>query len=104
MCNFCMQRFEFAICFKQGLDSIVIPLIRYPLILGTLFIGVQPLTGRTAENAFSYFRSDAGRQVGTGPLPARLEDPQALNWRIDLDSGHSTPVIRGGKIFLTTYR
>lgn len=82
----------------------MIPLIRYPLILGALIIGFQPPTGRTAESAFSYFRSDAGRQVGTGPLPARLEGSQALNWRIDVDSGHSTPVIRGGKIFLTTYR
>ncbi len=53
---------------------------------------------------FSYFRSDAGLQTGTGPLPDQLEDPAALNWRISLDSGHSTPILCAGKIFLTTYR
>jgi outer membrane protein assembly factor BamB len=57
-----------------------------------------------AESQLSYFRSDAGRQTGTGPLPDRLDAPEALSWRVALDSGHSTPVIRGGKIFLTTYR
>jgi len=57
-----------------------------------------------ADPQLTYFRSDAGLQTGTGPLPDRLEDPAALNWRVSLDSGHSTPVVRAGKIFLTTYR
>jgi outer membrane protein assembly factor BamB len=56
-----------------------------------------------ADSRFSYFRSDAGLQTGTGPLPGRLDVPGALAWRTSLDSGHSTPVIRAGKIFLTTY-
>src|SRR5690348_10010995 len=56
------------------------------------------------DNVPAYFRSDAGLQTGTGPLPDRLEDAGALTWRVALDSGHSTPVIRAGKIFLTTYR
>jgi outer membrane protein assembly factor BamB len=64
----------------------------------------QAPLARSAETQLSYFRSDAGLQTGTGPLPYRLDDPQTLNWRIALDSGHSTPVIRAGKIFLTTYR
>lgn len=57
-----------------------------------------------ADARFTYFRSDAGLQTGTGPLPDHLDAPEALAWRIALDSGHSTPVIRAGKIFLTTYR
>jgi outer membrane protein assembly factor BamB len=57
-----------------------------------------------ADNLLSYFRSDAGLQTGTGPLPDRLDSAEALVWRSSLDSGHSTPVIRAGKIFLTTYR
>lgn len=56
------------------------------------------------ESALTYFRSDAGLQTGTGPLPDRLDDAASLTWRVALDSGHSTPVIRAGKIFLTTYR
>lgn len=56
------------------------------------------------ESSLTYFRSDEGLQTGTGPLPDRLDDATALTWRVALDSGHSTPVIRAGKIFLTTYR
>jgi len=64
------------------------------------------LGGGTADagDAVTYFRSDAGLQTGTGPLPDRLDDPQLLKWRVALDSGHSTPVLRAGKIFVTTYR
>jgi outer membrane protein assembly factor BamB len=59
---------------------------------------------KAADGAYSYFRSDAGLQAGSGPLPSRLDAAEALVWRVPLDSGHSTPVLRGGKIFLTTYR
>lgn len=55
-------------------------------------------------DSVDYFRSDAGHQIGNGALPDRLDDPQTLAWRVELDSGHSTPVIRNGKIFVTTYR
>ncbi len=56
------------------------------------------------ETSFVYFRSDHGLQTGTGPLPSNLETEESLVWRMGLDSGHSTPVICAGKIFLTTYR
>src|SRR5271166_1583839 len=59
---------------------------------------------RAAEAPFAYFRSDGGLQTGAGPLPDRLDAPDALAWRVSVDSGHSTPVLRSGKIFLTTYR
>ncbi len=59
---------------------------------------------QAADSPFTYFRSDAGLQAGAGPLPSRLDVPEALSWRVSLDSGHSTPVLRAGKIFLTTYR
>jgi outer membrane protein assembly factor BamB len=81
-----------------------------PLIRNFCFsVAIALLVGKwsnltAAESQLSYFRSDAGRQTGMGPLPDRLDAPEALNWRVGLDSGHSTPVIRAGKIFLTTYR
>lgn len=53
---------------------------------------------------FLYFRSDKGLQHGNGPLPSDLEAPDSLAWRVELDSGHSTPILCGGKIFVTTYR
>ncbi|HZR17774.1 MAG TPA: PQQ-binding-like beta-propeller repeat protein [Verrucomicrobiae bacterium] len=57
-----------------------------------------------ASTSFEYFRSDHGLQTGTGPLPSQLDAADALVWRVPLDSGHSTPILAAGKIFLTTYR
>jgi outer membrane protein assembly factor BamB len=51
-----------------------------------------------------YFRSDSGVARSEGSLPANLETPEALRWRVPLDGGHSTPILAGGRIFLTTYR
>jgi outer membrane protein assembly factor BamB len=33
-----------------------------------------------------------------------LEAPDALAWRVALDPGHSSPILSGGRIFLTTWR
>src|SRR5579862_8603824 len=74
-----------------------------PVLVILLICGGSRTLG-AADPQLTYFRSDAGLQTGTGPLPDRLEDPAALSWRVSLDSGHSTPVVRAGKIFLTTYR
>ncbi len=51
-----------------------------------------------------YFRSDAGVPAVAGSLPDRFDTPEAKRWRSEQDPGHSTPVLYGGKIFLTTYR
>jgi outer membrane protein assembly factor BamB len=51
-----------------------------------------------------FFRSDGGVATGPGALPDRLDAPEQLNWRVSLDSGHSTPILTAGRIFLTTYR
>ena len=100
-----MAGIEFAV-FKGGPTFRgIMPLIRSwwwsaVLVLATIL----PQPARSAENAFSYFRSDGGRQIGTGPLPDRLDDARSLDWRMPLDPGDSSPVIRAGKIFLTSYR
>lgn len=57
-----------------------------------------------AENSDSYFRRDGGvARLETDSLPDRLDSPDGLRWRTPLDSGHSTPVVCSGRIFLTTY-
>jgi outer membrane protein assembly factor BamB len=57
-----------------------------------------------AEAHLQYFRSEGGvASAAAGPLPERLDAEGALRWRTALDSGHSTPVVVGGRIFLTTY-
>ncbi|MBI2946868.1 MAG: PQQ-binding-like beta-propeller repeat protein [Verrucomicrobia bacterium] len=64
------------------------------------------LAANSPEASSKFFRSDTGKNFGlkTGPLPDRLDAPGALRWRLPVDSGHSTPVLCGGKIILTTYR
>lgn len=47
-----------------------------------------------------YFRSDGGVANQEGKLPERFDTPV---WKTDLGSGHSTPVLAKGKIFLTCY-
>jgi outer membrane protein assembly factor BamB len=96
-------RFRFSSCSGWLTLRINMPLIKVSLLLLALsYLGTAALKG--AEAGVTYFRSDAGLQTGTGPLPDRFDDPQMLKWRVKLDSGHSTPVFRSGKIFVTTYR
>ena len=78
--------------------------IRNALSLAVSFLTLFARDLEAVDSRLTYFRSDAGRQPGTGPLPDNLDAADALIWRRPLDSGHSTPVVRSGKIFLTTYR
>jgi outer membrane protein assembly factor BamB len=70
--------------------------------------GVASSTGLAAdspEHHVQYFRSDLGiAPSANGPLPDRMDAPGALRWRVETDTGQSTPVVCSGKIFLTTYR
>lgn len=54
-----------------------------------------------APPRFLYFRADGGVAAGAGPLPDRFESPEALLWRAPLADGQSTPVVCGGKVFVT---
>lgn len=61
-----------------------------------------PVTGAAEAR---YFRSDEGVvRSASGPLPDDFGAPGARCWRVPMDSGHSTPILCGGRIFLTTYR
>ena len=61
-------------------------------------------SGYAADGDVQYFRSDRGVAAPSGEaLPAQLEAPAALRWRVPLDPGHSTPIVNGDRIFLTAY-
>jgi len=70
------------------------------IVLGTVSIAAAAENG--AE--FQYFRSDGGVAKSAEPFPSDLDAPEALRWRVPLDSGHSSPILHKGKIFLTTWR
>lgn len=70
----------------------------------SLLVLLCALAAEAATQPPQFFRSDLGLGKGSGSLPDRLDSPSALQWRVDLEPGHSTPIIRGGKIFVTTYR
>ena len=55
------------------------------------------------QGSSTFFRSDAGI-ASTGPLPDGFDAPTVLRWRTRVDSGQSTPIVSGDRIFLTTYR
>jgi outer membrane protein assembly factor BamB len=84
-----------------------------PLILATLMkyschscvlLLATWATISSVASEVSFFRSDRGIASSAGTLPSDLGKPEALRWRVPLDSGHSTPLLKGSKIFLTTYR
>ena len=51
-----------------------------------------------------FFRSDRGVPAGVRQLPERLDPAINLRWRVPLAPGHSTPIIHGDRIFLTTHQ
>src|SRR5690349_21521173 len=60
---------------------------------------------RAADSgALKYFRSDAGQAPDTQPLPDNLDAPNSLVWKVAMDGGHSTPVLSGDRLFLTSWR
>jgi outer membrane protein assembly factor BamB len=68
-------------------------------------LGALWLNARAAESDVRYFRSDHGlADPACGALPSQLDAPGTLRWRTPLEPGHATPILCGGKIFLTGYR
>jgi outer membrane protein assembly factor BamB len=73
-------------------------------VLMAIFSALAFTPGLHAASLPAYFRSDGGVAPGaSGPLPNHLNAPDALRWRVPLDSGQSTPIVAGGKIFITTF-
>ena len=51
-----------------------------------------PASALTAQT--NYFRSDEGVARTSGPMPSNLTAPEALVWRVPLDGGHSSPILK----------
>ena len=56
-----------------------------------------------AKEVWPQFRgpNSSGVSPGTAKLPAEISPEKNLIWRVALPQGHSSPVIQGGRIFLT---
>lgn len=68
-------------------------------------VGAFCVAGQAAQGDLKYFRSDQGlADSACGPLPSQFDGPETLRWRVPLDPGHATPIVDGGKIFLTAYQ
>ncbi len=72
------------------------------LVCGTAALAFRAPAAAAVET--TYFRADAGVARAAGPLPDRFDAPEALRWRVPLNPGRSSPILHGGRIFLTTFR
>src|SRR5215475_14026929 len=77
---------------------------RLCLLFLFLVISLSVRAGEMSLAHSQYFRADAGVAGTAGALPDDFNVPEAQKWRIPVDEGHSTPILEGGKIFVTTYR
>lgn len=68
-----------------------------------LLLGGAAAAAPSAE-PLRYFRSDQGVATGEDrPLPADLNMPGVLRWRVPLTKGHSSPCVAGDSLYLTTF-
>src|SRR5260221_368324 len=76
------------------------------LLAVLLALTCAPILGgpAPAEPELKYFRSDLGIADEGQSLPQDLGNNVKPRWRVAIDSGHSTPILAKGRIFLTTYR
>jgi len=73
------------------------------LFLGLAAAALTALASEPTAGSLNYFRSDGGVARSAGSLPDNLEATEALSWRAPLDGGHSTPILNGDRIILTTW-
>lgn len=82
------------------------PIVKNRNLILLLALAAGLLHSESTDGAtVKYFRHDGGIPAGvSGPVPDRFDRAEDLVWRRELGSGHSTPCIYGGRIFLTTYQ
>jgi outer membrane protein assembly factor BamB len=77
-------------------------LLQYSIctFLWAIWLGAQ-----AAESDAKYFRSNRGlADLSCGAMPSDFDAPGALRWRVPLDPGHATPILSGGRLYLTAYQ
>jgi outer membrane protein assembly factor BamB len=78
---------------------------RFKLFFFCAFLCAICLDVRGADSEIQYFRSNHGvADASSGSLPSQFDALGTLRWRVPLNPGHATPIVRGGKIFLTAYK
>jgi outer membrane protein assembly factor BamB len=66
---------------------------------------VAPGGAAAASGQDRYFRFDHGVAApSAGALPDRVAPDAGVAWKTPLDPGHSTPIVHGNRLFLTTCR
>jgi outer membrane protein assembly factor BamB len=79
--------------------------MRNLLLTGLQMMFAGRLLAAQPAAAPSFFRSDTGiAGTNVGSLPDQFDAPVKPRWQTPVDSGQSTPVVWGDRIFLTTYR
>lgn len=80
-----------------------------PLLAGTrylpaiLLLSLGLSAGARAATAWSQFRGPNGQGVADdSTIPARFGPEEAVRWKVPIGNGHSSPVLWGERIFVTT--
>ncbi len=77
--------------------------MRTPLLL--LALGFPSAAGAAGPPAWPQFRGPGGTGVApeTARPPTRLDPDRNVKWKVGVPPGHSSPVVAGGRLFLTGY-
>jgi outer membrane protein assembly factor BamB len=71
------------------------------LALGAVALGLE--RGHGADGQWPQFRGPGGSGVGATDFPTHFGPNSNVLWKVVLPSGHSSPCIWGGRIFLTGF-
>ena len=83
-------------------DSPTVPRCGSILSLQCLLIGFLCSAGLFSHADWPQFRGNNSNGIGTGSAPVKFGPETNVQWKTDLDPGHSSPCVAGDRIFLTT--
>src|SRR5262245_3772647 len=65
-------------------------------------VGGLSSSARAAEPG-AFFRAGFGIVDDAGTLPEEVDSGDAIVWKVPLAKGHSTPIVHGDALYLTTF-
>jgi len=68
-----------------------------------LFISLSGVVVAVAAEPPTFFRDDHGVVDAAGALPTEVDSADAVLWRVPLAKGHSSPIVCGDAVYLTTF-